>query len=104
MGKRLDRVALRITRSVGTMWCAIGFGCLTLISLPSAIATHEPVVIVQWIAATFLQLVLLPVIMVGQNLASATTEALIQETHDAVIEELAELHNISAAIHQEVKE
>lgn len=104
MGKRLDAVALRITRTVGTMWAAIGFGCLTLISLPAAISTHDPVIIVQWVAATFLQLVLLPIIMVGQNLTGASTEALIKETHDAVLEELTAVREIAAAIHQEVKE
>lgn len=98
----LERAALKITNSVGTMYCAIGFGCLTLISLPAAIATHDPVIIVQWCAATFLQLVLLPIIMVGQRLASTRTEGLIQETHDIVVQELSEVKDTHGLVVQEL--
>lgn len=104
MGKRLDAAGLRITSAVGTMWCAIVFGCIAAVSLPGAIASGDPVIIVGWVAQTFLQLVLLSILMVGQRLTSAATEALIRETHDAVIEELAEVRAIAAAIHTEVKE
>jgi|SRR5215469_1657732 len=68
INKNLDRTALIITASVGSMWCAIAFTILSLISLPAAISTKNPIVIVGWIAQTFLQLVLLPIIIVGQNL------------------------------------
>ena len=62
------RIALWVTEKVGTMWCAYAFAILALVSLPDAIKTGNPVVIVAWIAQTFLQLVLLPVIIVGQNI------------------------------------
>ena len=68
-------VAVKITRIVGSMWCAYAFALISLISLPAAIQTHNPIIIVSWIAQTFLQLVLLPIIIVGQNVQAAASEA-----------------------------
>ena len=68
-------VALAITRAVGTMWCAALFALLALVSLPAALESGSAVVIVGWIAQTFLQLVLLSVIIAGQNIASDAAEA-----------------------------
>ena len=51
------------------MWCAIAFTVLALISFPAALNGGIPTTI-SWIAQTFLQLVLLSIIMVGQNLQS----------------------------------
>ena len=50
------------------MWVAYLFTLLALISLPQAIKSGETIVIISWIAQTFLQLVLLPVIILGQNI------------------------------------
>jgi uncharacterized membrane protein len=69
----LDKTAIFITKIVGTMWCAIAFTLLALISLPSAINGGTATTI-SWIAQTFLQLVLLSIIMVGQNLQSRHSE------------------------------
>ena len=63
-------LALKITNSIGSMWTAYVFAALALISLPAAVASHDALVIVSWLAQTFLQLVLLPIIMVGQNVAN----------------------------------
>ncbi len=71
--KTLDKVALFITKIVGTMWCAIAFTILALISLPEALHNGTGTTI-SWIAQTFLQLVLLSIIMVGQNLQSKHSE------------------------------
>ena len=69
----LDKTAVFITKMVGTMWCAIIFTILALISFPAAIRGGIPTTI-SWIAQTFLQLVLLSIIMVGQNLQSRHSE------------------------------
>ena len=82
-----NRLAKKITDGVATMWCAYLFALLALISLPSAIKTHDVVTIVGWVAQTFLQLVLLSIIMVGQNLNSAGVEQKINETHTASLGE-----------------
>ena len=64
------RVAVLITQAVGSMWCAYAFALFDLISLPAAIR-GGPSAVVTWVAQTFLQLVLLSVIMVGQNVQAA---------------------------------
>jgi hypothetical protein len=69
------KVAILITRTVGTMACAYTFGLIALISLPAAINSGQVIIIVAWIAQTFLQLVLLSIIMVGQSVQSAASDA-----------------------------
>jgi hypothetical protein len=69
------KIALVITRTVGTMACAYLFGAIALISLPAAISTGQVIIIVAWVAQTFLQLVLLSIIMVGQSVQSAAADA-----------------------------
>jgi hypothetical protein len=78
-------LALKITKGVGTMWTAILFALLAFISLPAAISSHDPIVIVSWIAQTFLQLVLLPIIIVGQNLQA--------ERHEDTIKHIKRIHS-----------
>lgn len=96
------------------MWCAYIFAAIALISLPNAIKSHDTIIIVSWIAQTFLQLVLLSIIMVGQSVQSESVSQQIAETHTASLgefemakearaiaaEELAELKVISAEIHR----
>jgi hypothetical protein len=69
------KLALIITRSVGTMACAYVFAGIALISLPAALSSGQVIIIVAWIAQTFLQLVLLSIIMVGQSVQSAASDA-----------------------------
>lgn len=98
----LDKAAARITRAVGTMWAAILFAALTFVSLPSVIASHDVIVIVQWVGSVFLQLVFLPIIMVGQDQQAAKTEAVIRETHDEVTELLTDVRELVQATHEKV--
>ena len=75
-GRRINaKLALVITRSVGTMACAYLFAVIALISLPAAISSGQVIVIVAWVAQTFLQLVLLSIIVVGQSVQSAASDA-----------------------------
>jgi hypothetical protein len=81
-------LAVKVTTGVGTMWCAYAFAALALVSLPSAIASGSPVVLVSWISQTFLQLVLLSVIIVGQNVLAAAADKRSEATYndaDAVL-------------------
>lgn len=91
-----DRIGLGITKRVGSMWAAYVFAILTLVSLPAAIASGNVLVIVAWVAQTFLQLVLLPVIIVGQNLQAAESEKRAIATYEdagAILEEAREIQN-----------
>lgn len=102
--KALTRAGERITSVVGTMWMALAFAAIACVSGPAAFHTGNPLVIVQWTAGVFLQLVLLPIIIVGQNAQGAKTEARDTETHDAVMAEHAETREILASVHQLVAE
>jgi hypothetical protein len=82
-----NALAQKITSGVATMWCAYAFALIALISLPKAIESHNVITIVSWVAQTFLQLVLLSIIMVGQNLQSAGVAQKIDETHTAALAE-----------------
>jgi hypothetical protein len=68
------KFAVLITRLVGTMWCAYLFGIIALLGLGPALKPGGEGIIA-WIAQTFLQLVLLSVIMVGQNVQSLASDA-----------------------------
>jgi hypothetical protein len=73
--------AVKVTSGVGTMWCAYAFAALAIVSLPSAISSHSAVVLVSWISQTFLQLVLLSVIIVGQNVLAAAADKRSEATY-----------------------
>jgi hypothetical protein len=74
--------AVKVTTGVGTMWCAYAFAALALVSLPAAIASGSAVTLVSWISQTFLQLVLLSVIIVGQNVQAAAADKRAEATYD----------------------
>jgi hypothetical protein len=74
------RFALLITTVVGTMWCAYAFATLALVALPSAL-TSGPLAIVQWVSQTFIQLVLLSIIMVGQNIMGKASDKRAEMTY-----------------------
>jgi len=89
-----ERIGLWVTKRVGTMWAAYVFFGLTLVSLPAAIASGNVIVMVSWIAQTFLQLVLLPIIIVGQNIQAASSEERAIATYEdagAILEEAKEI-------------
>lgn len=77
------RIALALTAAVGTMWCAYAFAILALIVLPQAIGGGL-LTLVQWVSQTFIQLVMLSVIVVGQNiLARASDKRALMTFRDA---------------------
>ena len=86
-------LALKITGAVGTMWCAYAFAALALVSLPDAIKAGKPAII-SWIAQTFLQLVLLSIIIVGQNIQATASDKRAEATYedaDAVLHEAMQI-------------
>jgi hypothetical protein len=98
-------LALKITAGVGTMWCAYAFAALALVSLPSALRTGLAQTIT-WTAQTFLQLVLLSIIIVGQNVQSAAADARAQATYedaDAVLHTALEIQQHMEAQDHEIE-
>ena len=85
------KVALGLTTVVGTMWCAYAFALLALVALPSALGQGTLLADVSWLSQTFIQLVMLSVIMVGQNVQSEASDARSQHTYDDTVQILDRL-------------
>ncbi len=100
------KFALLVTRLVGTMWCAYLFCLIALISLPEILIQANVlkpsavphflnneglILIVAWIAQTFIQLVLLSVIMVGQNVQSIASDKRSESTYEDAVQILDRL-------------
>ena len=95
LGRANAWLAVKITRAVGSMWCAYAFAALSLVSLPAAISSGNNVIIVSWISQTFLQLVLLSVIIVGQNVQAAISDARAESDHETLLA----VHALTVAVH-----
>ena len=89
------RVALILTTTVGTMWCAYAFGVLALVALPQALGGGL-LDLIQWVSQTFIQLVMLSVIMVGQNILSRAADKRADMTYQDADATLHEAEQIQA--------
>ena len=98
-----DRVnkylAVKVTQVVGTMWCAYVFAIFDCLALPQAIS-QGLFGMVQWTASFFLQLVLLSVIMVGQNLSATASDARAVQTYQDTEEIKADIKVIKEKLSQ----
>jgi hypothetical protein len=74
------RIALVLTTAVGTMWCAYLFAVVALLVVPQAIRGGL-LTFVQWVSQTFIQLVMLSVIMVGQGILGRTADKRAEMTY-----------------------
>ncbi len=86
------RFGLAITVVVGTMWCAYVFAAIALISLPDN--WHSTQNLILWISSSFLQLILLPIIIVGQNIQARAADQRSEDTYkdaDAVLHEAEQI-------------
>ena len=84
IGRFNAAMAVRITRIVGTMYCAYAFTVIALIALPAAIEQGSPTILINWLSSNFLQLVLLPIIIVGQNVISTAQDARAEADHETL--------------------
>ena len=94
IGRFNAKVGLKITLIVGTMWTAYLFTVIALVSAPTAFKSGDKLIIIGWIAQTFLQLVLLPIIIVGQNVQAAAADDRSLATYNdasAVLEEAKQI-------------
>lgn len=98
------KIGLAITLGVGTMWCAYVFGLIALVSLPDTLKQvglsigftlgAGTILLVAWISQAFLQLVLLPVIIVGQNIQAKAADKRAESTYkdaEAVLHEATQI-------------
>jgi hypothetical protein len=86
-GRFNSHLAVNITRAVGTMWAAYVFVLISLVSFPQALQAFlngDTVTGITWLSQSFLQLVLLPIIIVGQNVISANQDARAEADHETL--------------------
>ncbi len=76
-----NKFAVWIATHVGSMYCFYLFNVIALLSAKSAFGTHDLVPIVNWISSNWIQLILLPAIMVAQNVAQKATDTKTQTDH-----------------------
>lgn len=94
------RLALKVTALAGTMIAAYIFTVIALISLPSAIKSGDTTIIIAWLSSNFLQLVLLPILLVGQNLQAAASDKRAEDTYkdaEAVLDTARQIQEHLAA-------
>lgn len=84
-------LATKVTDGVATMWCAYLFCLLALAGLPAALHPGGEGIIA-WIAQTFIQLVLLSVIMVGQKIQADQTINHVTQKHNELKRHITETH------------
>lgn len=89
-----DFVAAQTTLLMSTMWCVYVFLAWSLI--PLAFPHLQNVVF--YVSGGVIQLVALPLIMVGQNVISRSAEARAQQDHETLMAEFEEIK----AMHQEL--
>jgi hypothetical protein len=88
------KIGVFITTVVGTMWAAYAFTLIALVSFPAAVQSGDKIILVAWIAQTFLQLVLLPIIIVGQNVQARAADKRSEQTYsdaEAILHECLQL-------------
>jgi len=104
-GRFNEWLAVIITKSVGSMWAAYLFALLALVSLPQALVAFtrgDALTGIDWLSQSFLQLVLLPVILVGQNVISAAQDARAEADHETITALHAiHVHQLKILEHQE---
>ncbi len=76
-----ERLAVKLTKATSTMLCAYFFVCLALLGFPALSAWLGPMVAIYvvWFSQTFLQLVFLPVLSVGQGVLGHHAELMADE-------------------------
>jgi uncharacterized membrane protein len=87
---KTDRLALFITKRVGTM--GFFYFCLVLVTLPLLFKSTMPVI--QYLSSGYLQLILLPLILVGQNLQSRHAELRAQHDYETNVKAEKEIESI----------
>ena len=97
------QIAVWLTEHVGTMWTAYAFAVLAIIGLFAILGLLSPIValLIAWISQTFLQLVLLPVIMVGQNVLGRKSELQADESYATTMKTFADIEAVMKHLNEQ---
>lgn len=100
------RLAVALTKIVGTMPTAYTFACLALLGLLGILGILSPlaIVLVTWISQTFLQLVFLPILSVGQSVLSRKQEIQADETYGFTVKSYHDVEQIRQHLYAQDQE
>jgi hypothetical protein len=90
------RIAVGLTKSVGTMWTAYSFAVLAIVGLLAILGWLPPLValLVVWASQTFIQLVMLPILSVGQNVLGRHAELMADEQYNTTMSTYHDIEEI----------
>lgn len=88
-----QRVAIGLTKAVGTMACAYLFALLAIAGFPGLLGPFASQM-VQWISQTFIQLVMLSVIMVGQSVLGRKQEIQSDEQFNTTVKTYHDIEQV----------
>lgn len=88
-----DALAERATLTMGTMWCVYVFTCMSVMPLLWPASANA----VQYLSSAVIQLIALPLILVGQSVLSRSAEERAKADHEALMQLVSEIH----ALHME---
>lgn len=101
------RIASIVTIAVGTMWTAYLFAALAFVALPTAISQGSPTVLINWLSSNFLQLVLLPIIIVGQQIQAKASDKQAEQTYkdaEAILKLQDDVHRLIEINNQQTQD
>ena len=87
---KTDKVALYITNKIGTM--GFFYFCVILVTVPLLIPSTMPVI--QYMSSGYLQLILLPLILIGQNLQGKHAELRAQHDYETNVKAEKEIEAV----------
>jgi hypothetical protein len=95
-----QQLAVALTRLVGSMSTAYLFAILALIGLCGILGLLNPVVVilVSWFSQTFLQLVFLPILSVGQQVLGRHQELQAEEQYQTTQKTYQDAEQMNAAL------
>jgi hypothetical protein len=89
-----QKIAIALTRGVGTMACAYCFTLLAIAGFPNLLGPSVSQY-VQWISQTFIQLTMLSVIMVGQSILGRKAELQAEEAFNTTQKSYHDIEQIA---------
>ncbi|HET7099074.1 MAG TPA: DUF1003 domain-containing protein [Patescibacteria group bacterium] len=96
---KTDKIALFITSKIGKM--GFFYFCVILVTIPLVIPSTMP--LVQYISSGYLQLILLPLILIGQNLQGRHAELRAQHDYETNVKAEKEIEVVLMHMEREHK-
>ena len=94
-----EYVAVKVSNSMSTMWCAYIFFIISAIPLYLQGLPTDPVAAIQYLSGAIIQLVSLPIIMVSAKILGKSAESRSQKDHVMIQKSFKELHEIHLDLH-----